>query len=190
MTGLLARVQLLSRLLLLRMNSRTILLFLLSNNATYRAVGVVVDPIQSVKGVAVIDCFRLINPHLLMLSQEPRQTTSNIGHLTKPAITALIHGLNKHYYSIVISYRKSDLEQRMLMGLMQTRWVQALSMTPYDAHRESQTKRVADIKSLVSSWKEEVTQQLQLDDDSFMLNRVGRSSTFQLLTLQSFFIGW
>jgi hypothetical protein len=27
--------------------------------------------------------------------QEPRQTTSNIGHLNKPSITALIHGLNR-----------------------------------------------------------------------------------------------
>ena len=35
-----------------------------------RAVGVVVDPIQSVKGKVVIDCFRLINHQMLMLGQE------------------------------------------------------------------------------------------------------------------------
>jgi hypothetical protein len=35
----------------------------------------------------------------------PRQTTSNLGHLNKPSIQALIHGLNRHYYSIAISYR-------------------------------------------------------------------------------------
>ena len=51
-----------------------------------RAVTVVVDPIQSVKGKDVIDAFRLINPQMLMLGQEPRQTTSNIGHLNKPNI--------------------------------------------------------------------------------------------------------
>ncbi|CAG8635533.1 15805_t:CDS:2, partial [Racocetra fulgida] len=51
-----------------------------------RAVAVVVDPIQSVKGKVVIDAFRLINPQMLMLGQEPRQTTSNIGHLNKPSI--------------------------------------------------------------------------------------------------------
>lgn len=53
-----------------------------------RAVAVVVDPIQSVKGKVVIDAFRLINPQMLMLGQEPRQTTSNIGHLNKPSIQA------------------------------------------------------------------------------------------------------
>lgn len=70
-----------------------------------RAVAVVVDPIQSVKGKVVIDAFRLINPQTMMLGQEPRQTTSNLGHLNKPSIQALIHGLNRHYYSISINYR-------------------------------------------------------------------------------------
>ena len=32
-----------------------------------RAVAVVVDPIQSVKGKVVIDAFRLINPQTMML---------------------------------------------------------------------------------------------------------------------------
>jgi len=32
-----------------------------------RAVAVVIDPVQSVKGKVVIDCFRLINPQLMML---------------------------------------------------------------------------------------------------------------------------
>jgi len=82
-----------------------------------RAVAVVVDPIQSVKGKVVLDAFRLINPQLLMLGQEPRQTTSNIGHLNKPSIQALIHGLNRHYYSIAAAYRKNDLELKMLMNL-------------------------------------------------------------------------
>ena len=51
-----------------------------------RAVAVVVDPIQSVKGKVVIDAFRSINPQLMMMGQEPRQTTSNLGHLNKPSI--------------------------------------------------------------------------------------------------------
>ncbi len=70
-----------------------------------RAVAVVVDPVQSVKGKVVIDAFRLISPQTMMLGQEPRQTTSNLGHLNKPSIQALIHGLNRHYYSIAINYR-------------------------------------------------------------------------------------
>lgn len=78
---------------------------------------VVVDPIQSVKGKVVIDAFRLINPQTMMMGQEPRQTTSNLGHLNKPSIQALIHGLNRHYYSIAINYRKNELEEKMLLNL-------------------------------------------------------------------------
>jgi 26S proteasome regulatory subunit N11 len=34
-----------------------------------RAVAVVVDPIQSVKGKVMIDAFRLINPNMMVLGQ-------------------------------------------------------------------------------------------------------------------------
>jgi len=61
----------------------------------------------------VIDAFRTINPQVIALNQEPRQTTSNIGHLQKPSIQALIHGLNRHYYSIPIAYRTSENEQQV-----------------------------------------------------------------------------
>jgi len=90
-----------------------------------RAVAVVVDPIQSVKGKVVLDAFRLINPQLMMLGQEPRQTTSNIGHLNRPSIQALIHGLNRHYYSISASYRKNDLELKTLMNLQKKKKLDA-----------------------------------------------------------------
>ena len=58
-----------------------------------RVVAVVIDPIQSVRGKVVIDAFRLIKPQTLMLGQEPRQVTSNVGHLQKPSVQAQnLHG--------------------------------------------------------------------------------------------------
>lgn len=33
------------------------------------------------------------------------------------ALQALIHGLNRHYYSIAINYRKTALEENMLLNL-------------------------------------------------------------------------
>ncbi len=88
-----------------------------------RAVAVVVDPIQSVRGKVVIDAFRLINPQISMMGKEARQTTSNIGYLQKPTLVSLAHGLNRYYYSLVISYRKNDLEQKMLMNLYRARTI-------------------------------------------------------------------
>jgi len=75
-----------------------------------RAVAVVVDPIQSVKGKVVIDAFRTISQEVMMSQIEPRQTTSNIGHLSRPSAVAKIHGLDKMYYSIAINYRKNEGE--------------------------------------------------------------------------------
>lgn len=113
-----------------------------------RSVAVVVDPIQSVKGKVVIDAFRLINPQLLMMGKEPRQTTSNVGHLQRPSIQALIHGLNRHYYSIVISYRKNELEEKMLMNLHKKKWSKGLLVKDYEAHSK-QNEQVAKVRTVV-----------------------------------------
>lgn len=99
-------------------------------------MAVVVDPIQSVKGKVVIDAFRLIQPQSVMAGQEPRQTTSNIGHINKPSIQALIHGLNRHYYSIAVNYRKTPLEQAMLMNLHKRNWTEGLTLRDFKTHKE------------------------------------------------------
>ena len=61
----------------------------------------------------MIDAFRLTDPRMQAMGHEPRQTTSNLGHLQKPSIQALIHGLGRHYYSLPINYRKNELEQKV-----------------------------------------------------------------------------
>ena len=61
---------------------------------TSRAVAVVVDPIQSVKGKVVIDAFRLIGNATLAPTQESRQTTSNIGMYLFIWIKALFYCVN------------------------------------------------------------------------------------------------
>lgn len=38
----------------------------------------------------VIDAFRLINANMMVLGHEPRQTTSNLGHLNKPSIQVIL----------------------------------------------------------------------------------------------------
>ena len=110
-----------------------------------RAVAVVVDPIQSVKGKVVIDAFRLINPQMMMLGQEPRQTTSNLGHLNKPSIQALIHGLNRHYYSIAINYRKNELEEKMLLNLHKKTWTAGLVLGDFESHGQDNEKVLKEL---------------------------------------------
>lgn len=62
-----------------------------------RAVAVVIDPIQSVRGKVVIDAFRLISSQSVMSQQEPRQTTSNIGLLNKPSIVVINRAITEPF---------------------------------------------------------------------------------------------
>ncbi|POW02998.1 hypothetical protein PSHT_11864 [Puccinia striiformis] len=129
---------------------------------TPRAVAVVVDPIQSVRGKVVIDAFRLITPQTIMMGQEPRQSTSNIGHLNKPSIQALIHGLNRHYYSIAINYRKTELEQAMLLNLHKKDWTEGLRLQDFEVHRSNNEKTVKRMLSLASSYNKSVQEESTL----------------------------
>ena len=100
-----------------------------------RCVSVVVDPIQSVKGKVVIDAFRCISPQTLRSGTEPRQVTSVLGHLVRPSIAAIIHGLNRHYYSLPIGYRKNAHEAQMLMNVHKRKWTAGLSVARFEGAR-------------------------------------------------------
>mgnify|MGYP003624102620 CR=1 FL=1 len=141
---------------------------------TPRAVAVVVDPIQSVKGKVVIDAFRLINPQTLMMGHEPRQTTSNVGHLNKPSIQALIHGLNRHYYSIGINYRKTALEENMLMNLHKHVWTEALLMDDFKGEGERNKDRLQKLVSLAEGYEKRVKEETELTKDQLKTRYVGK----------------
>lgn len=84
-----------------------------------RAVAVVVDPIQSVKGKVVIDGFRNISQ---ISFDDVRIVTSNIGYLKKPSFISLVRGLNQKYYSFDIKFTKDQLDQNMLFNLNKKSW--------------------------------------------------------------------
>ena len=139
-----------------------------------RAVALVIDPIQSVKGKVVIDCFRLINPQLMMLGQEPRQTTSNVGHLNKPSIQALIHGLNRHYYSIVIDYRKNELEEQMLMNLHKKNWTTGLALERFEDHQLSNEKTVEKMVKLTKEYHARILAEEGKTPEQILVENVGK----------------
>ncbi|KAL8830524.1 MAG: hypothetical protein Q9170_005699 [Blastenia crenularia] len=141
---------------------------------TPRAVAVVVDPIQSVKGKVVIDAFRLINPQTLMLGQEPRQSTSNLGHLNKPSIQALIHGLNRHYYSIGINYRKTGLEENMLMNLHKHVWTEALQMDNFAEEGQKNGERLKRLVGLAEGYEKRVKEETELSKEQLKTRYVGK----------------
>ncbi|KAI6230094.1 26S proteasome regulatory subunit RPN11 [Aphelenchoides fujianensis] len=139
-----------------------------------RAVAVVVDPIQSVKGKVVIDAFRTINPQTIALNQEPRQTTSNIGHLQKPSIQALIHGLNRHYYSIPIAYRTHNLEQKMLLNLNKQSWNESLALQNFEQHCGKNEKVVGEMLKLAKLYKKALEEEEKMTEEQLAIKNVGK----------------
>lgn len=139
-----------------------------------RAVSVVIDPIQSVKGKVVIDAFRLIDPKMILQQMEPRQTTSNVGHLQKPSIQALIHGLNRNYYSIAINYRKNELEQKMLLNLHKKNWSDGLTLEDYGHHCQSNEKVVTEMLALAKHYKTSVEEEETMTKEQLSIKNVGK----------------
>ncbi|XP_065579358.1 26S proteasome non-ATPase regulatory subunit 14 [Artemia franciscana] len=139
-----------------------------------RAVAVVVDPIQSVKGKVVIDAFRLIHPNMMVLGQEPRQTTSNLGHLQKPSIQALIHGLNRHYYSISINYRMNELEQKMLSSVHRKDWADGLILEDYEDRCCANEKSVASMLNLAKQYNKALEEEEKMTPEQLAVKNVGK----------------
>lgn len=139
-----------------------------------RNVAVVVDPIQSVKGKVVIDAFRLINPQLAMMGQEPRQTTSNIGHLQKPSIQALIHGLNRNYYSIAISYRKNELEERMLMNLHKKGWSAGMAVASAEERSKANAAVLGEMAVLSDAYAKRLAEEESKTAEELAVAYVGK----------------
>ena len=139
-----------------------------------KAVGVVIDPVQSVKGKVVIDAFRSIDPAMIMQGLEPRQTTSNIGHIGKPSLAALARGLNKHYYSIAINYRKSEIEQRMLQNLDRQNWAHSLKRKDYEKEHVSAVDMLKKFKRLSSEYNKWIQEENKVKLKEFNVSSVGK----------------
>lgn len=139
-----------------------------------KAVAVVIDPIQSVKGKVVIDAFRLINPQTIMMGQEPRQTTSNIGNLEKPSIQALYHGLNKHYYSIAINYRKNELEQKMLLNLYKKKWNEGLKLEDMEENSKKNEKKLQEMGTLAKDYSKWIDMEMKKSKTEMIVSTVGK----------------
>merc|ERR1712117_784404 len=125
-----------------------------------RAVAVVVDPIQSVKGKVVIDAFRLINPNMMALGQEPRQTTSVLGHLQKPSIQALIHGLTLMDYNEHCNLNKETVKEMLQLA------------KNYDKALEEEEKMTPEQLAIKNVGKQDPKRHLEEKVDSLMSTNI------------------
>jgi 26S proteasome regulatory subunit N11 len=110
----------------------------------------------------------------MMLGQEPRQTTSNVGHLKKASIQALIHGLNRHYYSMVIDYRKNELEEQMLTNLYKKTWALGLKASQYECHSKSNGNIINRMLNFSSKYNECIQEEEGKTAEEIIVASVGK----------------
>jgi 26S proteasome regulatory subunit N11 len=139
-----------------------------------RAVAVVVDPVQSVKGKVVMDAFRSIDPQVIMMGIEPRQTTSNIGHINKSSLVALAHGLGKYYYSIAINYRKNEFEQKMLLNLNKVNWGASLKNKDFKDQHTANVDTLKQMSKLTAEYNKWIQEEIKKSHDEFVVSSVGK----------------
>lgn len=109
-----------------------------------------------------------------MMGLEPRQSTSNVGHLGKPSIQALIHGLNRHYYSIAIAYRKTNLEESMLLNLHKKNWTQGLKLQNWDSLKTSNEDSIKKMLNLSINYNNSVKEESGLTATEMKIRHVGK----------------
>ncbi|KAL7721506.1 26S proteasome non-ATPase regulatory subunit 14 [Entamoeba marina] len=136
-----------------------------------RCVAVVVDPIQSVKGKVVIDAFRTIQ-NQFGFAGEPRQVTSNQGHLTKPTTQAKVRGLGKQYYSMPIEFSKNEIDEKMLLNLEKKKWTDSLQVECAE-RKESNAEAIGRMIKLVKQYNDTI-QEEELDPKLRDLQHVGK----------------
>jgi len=153
-------------------------------NIDKRAIAVVVDPIQSVRGKVVMDAFRLItadpSPAMglggfgMASASKPRQMTSNLGHLRKPSLQAIYHNLNRRYYSINTTTSKDELDNQMLLSIHQKGWTLAFALKPWEEQRQKNIDQLKHITVLLEEYQTRLNEEETSTPLELLINTVGK----------------
>jgi 26S proteasome regulatory subunit N11 len=152
-------------------------------NIDKRAIAVVVDPIQSVRGKVVMDAFRLISGDSMPMmglnfgsgsAAKPRQMTSNLGHLRKPSLQAIYHNLNRRYYSINTTTSKDELDNQMLLSIHQKGWTLAFALKPWEQQRQNNIEQLKHITVLFEEYQTRLDEEETSTPLELLIRTVGK----------------
>lgn len=105
---------------------------------------------------------------------EPRQTTSNIGLNRKQNTTALHRGLDKLYYSIAISLRMNENEQRMLGSMNKRSWTDSLKINQFTNQQEKNDKAIKQMANLTKSYSKWIQEETKVSHKEFQVATAGK----------------
>jgi 26S proteasome regulatory subunit N11 len=141
-----------------------------------RCIAIVVDPVQSVRGKVVIGAFRCIGDNPLQMQQveEPRETTSFVGHLEKPSLKALVRGLNRLYYQLPIAYRMSSFEQEMLMALNRPAWSTGFETPSFVKRDTEHGDKIKKMAQCAENYRRGILEEESMNQRELVARHVGK----------------
>lgn len=141
-----------------------------------RTVAVVVDPIQSVRGKVVIDAFRTYGGFPINFGgdNDQRQTTSNLGECKKANGFSLKDLSKISYYSILIGYRKNDLETKMLLNLRKSAWDTGFVVRETKKVDEQNLKTIDEINKLSAGYVKWIEGEINKSSKEIYMDSIGK----------------
>ena len=140
-----------------------------------RTVAVVVDPIQSVRGKVVIDAFRTYGGVGISLGDvEERQTTSNLGIIKRTRGFSLKELAKISYYSILMGYRKNDLETKMLLNLGKSSWESGFKLKDCKHSDDDNLRRIEEIGKIAEKYSAWIEGEINKPSKEVYLDSVGK----------------
>ena len=85
-----------------------------------------------------------------------------------------IFPLCRHYYSIAINYRKTELEQTMLMNLHKKNWVDGLTLRDYEHHCNLNQETVGEMLKLAKDYDKSLEEEEKMTAEQLEIKNVGK----------------
>ncbi|OHT17466.1 Clan MP, family M67, Poh1-like metallopeptidase [Tritrichomonas foetus] len=139
-----------------------------------RSIAVVIDAVKSVKGRVAIGAFRCIDQISTTQGEEPRETTSFVGHLEKPTTKQLVRGLNRQYYQLPVVTRMRPYEQQMLVSLRKGRWEDGLAPRCFMNNDLFSLRTINGLIRNASAYRRMILEEEGMTDEEREIRSVGK----------------
>merc|ERR1712062_77287 len=100
-------------------------------------------------------------------------------------IQALIHGLNRHYYSMPIVYRKNEHEQQMLMNLHKSKWQDSLTIGDFEKCKQKNIDSIKNMVKLAKNYKNYIDDESKMTKEELNIRNYGKIDPKRHLEEQS-----
>jgi 26S proteasome regulatory subunit N11 len=141
-------------------------------------VGIVVDPILSVRGKVVIAAFRVVRDWITRITsgtvEDPREKTSFVGDAARPRPAMIANGLNLKFYQLPIAVNMSEPEKAMLGALYRPNWAAGFAIPSFTKNDTDNLSKLKAMREVALGYRKEVLDEAGLSKAEAEMRHVGK----------------